>query len=103
MLCLVLGDKTGKSNTSSAGANNIAMPAGRGKLCSPERGAPSSAERLPCTRGPGEAPAVGSPNPEKVEWEAEVSLLSDTSQTGFWEKTISPSISGDTKRPGGCA
>lgn len=53
MLYLVLGDKTGKSNTGSVGTNSIPMPAGRGKLCSLEREAPSSAERFSCTRGLG--------------------------------------------------
>lgn len=66
--------------------------------------APSSTERLPGTRG-----LVGRPQ----QWEGKAQpresgaggrgrfLLSDTSQAGSREKAISPSISGEAKKPGG--
>lgn len=69
----------------------------RGRLPAVQRGSP-----VPGAWG-GPSFGKGSPSPGKVGWEAGGSLLSDTSQAGSQEKAISPSINGDTKKPGGCA
>lgn len=93
MLHLVLKDKTGKSDTASAGADSIAMPAGSRKPCSLGKGAPDSAERFLCTRGS---------RPEEVWWEA-VGGPAVCHFPGLnpEEKAISPNISGEAiKLPG---